>query len=715
MSERVLVTSALPYANGPIHFGHIVGAYLPADVYVRFRRMLGDDVHYVCGTDEHGVAITLKAEQAGQSYESYVDHWHAVIRDSLARLGIEFDCFTGTAHHRNPYHRELAQQFFLDLQANGYLAERTEEQFYSERSQRFLPDRYVEGTCYHCGHEKARGDECPSCGRFLDARRLKDPRSTIDGSVPVLKATTHWYLDLARARDEWLRAWFESKGADWKPNVRNFVLGDLDELRERAITRDLPWGVPVPAPGSDGKVLYVWFDAPIGYLSISRQYWEARGEPARFEEFWKSADTKLFHFIGKDNITFHAVVFPAMLRGTGAGWILPENVPANEFFNLEGRKFNTSSGWFVPAESVADDPTDALRYALCTMMPETADSEWTWEEYRSRVNDDLADNLGNFATRTLRFVERFFDAAIPALGELTPADRELFDTAEAARDELVGHLHAFRFRQACRALTALGNACNRYYDQAEPWLKVKDDAQRPRAAQVMRVCAEMIGSIAVLSAPVMPATSATLLRALGHVGAPPRFDAIGAAAAQTGRLLPVGAVVGAPLTAAFPKFTDDQGREKSALFLKIAEERVKKELERLRTRADHPVATAPATSAAPAAAIEPLAPGIEFDAFAAVDMRAGTIVAADRHPRADRLLVLSVDLGFETRTICAGVAAAYTPDELIGRRVIAVANLAARKLRGIESCGMLLATDDAEGKPRFLAPDPATPNGARVS
>lgn len=711
MPERLIVTSALPYANGPIHFGHLVGAYLPADVYVRFRRMLGDDVHYVCGTDEHGVAITLKAEQAGEDYESYVDRWHEAIKAKLDGLGIEFDIFTGTSHHRNPFHRELSQQFFTDLAANGYLLERTEEQFYSPTTERFLPDRYVVGTCYLCDYDQARGDECPNCGKYLDAKKLINPRSSLDGSEPVLKETRHWYLDLAKSRDTWLREWFESKREQWKPNVQNFVRSDLAELRERPITRDLPWGVPVPLPDTDGKVLYVWFDAPIGYLSISRQFFEQQGRPEGFEELWKAPDTKLYHFIGKDNITFHVVVFPTMLHGTARGWALPENVPANEFFNLQGNKFNTSAGWLIPEDScVKDVPVDALRYALCTMMPETADSEWTWEEFQSRVNNDLADNLGNFVSRTLRFVERFFDGVVPAATGLDAPDDELLAHAKACGAEFQEHLHAFRFRRACQTLMALGSHSNRYYDAQEPWKRVKSDAERPRAATTMRLCVEMIHSLAILCRPILPATSKTLLAALG-VDEPRGFEDVGRVA------LPEGEVAGLPLSGALPKFTDDKGKEKTALFRKIGDRAIAAELERLRemaATAGSGTDSGTGRDADASSTHEPLADGIEFDDFVKVDLRAGTVLAAEKHPKADRLLVLTVDLGFEQRTVVAGIAASYAPEDLVGSRVAVVANLAPRKLRGITSQGMILATDDAEGLPRLVRPDDATPNGARV-
>ena len=708
MSEQVIVTSALPYANGPQHFGHLVGAYLPADIYVRFRRMCGDDVHFVCGTDEHGVAITLKAEKEGIDFASYVDHWHAEIHRTLSRFGVEFDVFSGTAHHRNPFHRELAQQFFLDLLEHEWLSVREEDQFFSETTQRFLPDRYIEGTCYLCGFENARGDECPRCGKFLDARRLIDPRSSIDGTPPVLKTSKHWYLELGRARDEWLREWFESKRGEWKANVVNFVLGDLDELRERPITRDLPWGVPVPLPGADGKVLYVWFDAPIGYLSISKQYFHQRGEPERFEKLWKDPSTKLFHFIGKDNITFHSVIFPAMLKGTNRGWILPENVPANEFFNFEGRKFNTSTGWVVPEASVADFSTDILRWALCSMMPETADSEWTWVEFQARVNGDLADNLGNFVTRTLRFVERFFDGVIPPIAAPLPSDSALLDAARRTIAEVRDHLTHFRFRRALSAILALGGDCNRYFDAEQPWLLVKQDATRERAGAVMRTCCETIDVLALLVAPVMPETATRIRTALGRSEGTPHFDDV-----APGSRLPAGAIAGAPLTAALPKFTDEKGNEKTALFPKVSDARVAAEREHLAALAGAQAVPSD-VDAKPDPIHEALAETIGFETFAAVDLRAGTVVAAERHAKADRLLVLQVDLGFETRTIVAGIAASYAPEELVGQRVIAVANLAPRKLRGIESNGMLLAGDDVLGKPRLLSPGQGTPNGTRV-
>ncbi len=692
--EKLVVTSALPYANGPIHFGHVVGAYLPADIYVRFRRMCGDDVHFICGSDEHGVAITLKAEQAGKSYEEYVDHWHGEIKRILTDVDIQFDIFSGTAKHRNPFHEELAQGFFTDLKENGFLEAKEEEQFYSNKLQRFLPDRYVEGTCYKCGHENARGDECPSCGSWLDAKQLKDPRSTLDGSKPELRKTKHWYLQLDKIRDEWLQEWFESKTDDWKPNVRHFVKEALKGLRERPITRDLPWGVPVPLAGEEDKVLYVWFEAPIGYLSISKQYFTEQGNPEGFEQLWKDKNTKLYHFIGKDNITFHVVVFPSMLHGSQAGWIVPENVPANEFFNLEGKKFNTSAGWFIPEESIKGHyPVDSIRYALCTMMPETADSDWSWKEFQSRLNDDLADNLGNFVARTLRFAERFCDGVIPELGELRSQDQDILAAGEAASKEIAEHLASFNFRKACLRLMALGNDCNKYYDQEQPWKTRKTDSQS--CGQTLRICAEMIRCLAVLMTPIMPNTSGTLLQALGI-----QEPASWRAAAGLG--LPVGPLRAEPLPVLFPK-VDNKAIEQELAKLKKME------------KSNESTPAAAVTPAPEAKEATDLAAEIQFDQFTAVDLRVGTIQAAEKHPKADRLLVLQVDLGFEQRCVVAGVAESYSPDELLDRQVIVVANLAPRKLRGIESRGMILATNNAEGLPKFLAPTPGTANGTRVS
>ena len=467
--------------------------------------------------------------------------------------------------------------------------------------------------------------------------------------------------------------------------MARFVTSALKDLRERPITRDLPWGVPLPLEGTEGKVLYVWFEAPIGYLSISRQFFQQEGRPEDFDKWWRDPQTKLYHFIGKDNITFHTVVFPAMLHGTARGWIVPENVPANEFFNLEGRKFNTSAGWFIPEESIEGKyPVDAVRYALTTMMPETADSDWSWREFQSRVNDDLADNLGNFVARTLRFAERFLDGVIPPPGEVTADDENLLDEGRRAAQDMAAAFDAFQFRKACHRLMAYGNACNRYYDQQTPWITRKEDPEK--CGHTLRICAEAIRTMAVLCSPILPETARTLRQALGIAG-DPRLEEAG------GMGLPQGPLRAGDLPVLFPKVQDKEIEAQLSALESLAAARTEPEAPRPQ---------------------DPLADQVQFDAFAAVDLRAGTVRQAEKHPKADRLLVLEVDLGFEVRTIVAGVAVSYSPEELIGRQVIAVANLAPRKLRGVLSQGMLLATDDAEGRPRFLAPAPGTPNGVRV-
>jgi methionyl-tRNA synthetase len=702
MPAKVIVTSALPYANGPIHFGHVVGAYLPADIYVRYRRLLGDDVHFVCGTDEHGVAITLKAEQEGKPYAAYVDHWQREIARVLAGVGIEFDIFSGTAHHRNPFHRALSQQFFTDLLGNGYLSTRTEDQFYNEKLKRFLPDRYVQGECYVCGFAKARGDECPKCGTWLDAKRLRQPVCTLDGTTPVLRPSMHWYLDLPKIRDQWLQRWFESKGEQWKVNVRNFVVKALEDMPARAITRDLPWGVPVPLPNTEGKVLYVWFDAPIGYLSISKQHFTALGKPAEFERWWQDPATELHHFIGKDNITFHVLTFPAMLWGTKRGWIVPTNVPANEFFNLEGRKFNTSSGWYVAPDALSNVPVDAVRYALTTMMPETADSDFSWRDLEARVNDELADNLGNLVSRTLRFVERFFGNKVPAHTEAAAADRKLLESARLAAGEIGELFTTFQFRRATARVMQLSAEGNKFYDEQQPWVTRTSDPAR--CARTLRTCVELIRSLAILGQPIWPATSRTLLAALGVAGA--RWTDAG------GERLPAGELALPSLPVLFPKIHDD--------VIAAQQARLKELAMNLDAAGGHtppspqPSPSSPGKPATPAATPTNSPATIEYDAFAAVDLRVGQVRKAEKHPKADKLLVLEVDLGTETRTVVAGVAESYAPSELLDKKVIVVANLAPRALRGIESRGMLLAADGPDGKAKFVAPDPAAANGTKV-
>ncbi len=582
---KYLVTSALPYANGPIHFGHVAGAYLPADVYVRYLRMRGHQVLYVCGTDEHGVAITLRAEQEGRSYREAVDHWHGVIRDTFDRFGIEFDIFSGTA--RCPHHARTSQRFFQVLLDGGWIFDQEEEQWYSESLDRFLPDRYLRGTCPECGEAGARGDECPACGAWIDARKLKDPVCTLDGSRPVLRRTRHWYLDLPRLLTEGgLRRWYAGRDeahpvAGWKPNVEGQVQALLADLKPRPITRDLPWGVPLPEgiEGAEGKVLYVWFDAPIGYVSATMEWAEAQGDLEAWRDWWQDPKCKLVHFIGKDNIAFHVVVFPAMLLGQDEAWeerpfILPWAVPANEFYNLEGRKFSTSGGWYLDAADLLERySVDAMRFHILRTLPETADSEFTWEGFQSTNNTYLADKLGNLATRVLKFLERRFEGRVPASdGRLDRHDDLL--AADEAFGAVGDRLSRHEFKAAVRAFLDGCDALNRFLDQVAPWKRMKEgteEAERMAAACLER-CLAYLELISRRIAPFCPGTARELRAMLGE-----------AAAAEDGgwgeegperppARCPAGARLG----------------EAHSLFPKIEDDQIEEERRRLRSRAAEP-------------------------------------------------------------------------------------------------------------------------------
>lgn len=530
---RYLVTSALPYANGPIHFGHVAGAYLPADVYVRYLRMAKgkDAVLFVCGTDEHGVAITLKAEQAGLGYREYVDRWHGEIKELFDRFSIRFDIFSGTA--RCPQHHEASRRFFEVLLDNGFVFDKTEEQWFSEESGRFLPDRYLEGTCPSCAHEKARGDECPSCGTWIDARELGNPVSLIDGSRPVLKATKHWYLDLPKLQEAGLDAWY--RGDDeahpvkgWKPNVDGYVQAMLRDLHERPITRDLPWGVPVPEhlDGAEGKVLYVWFDAPIGYVSATMEWAEAQGTPDAWMDWWQGEDTRLLHFIGKDNIAFHMVVFPSMLLGQEDSWngkpfALPWSVPANEFYNLQGRKFNTSSGWYLDNESFFSTyNADAARFHVLMSMPETSDSEFTWEEFQVTNNALLADKVGNLVSRVIKFVGKRFEGKVPEVDGSAPMEHPHLTEADASFAEVGRRLDGQEFRKAGQALIAGASALNQFFDAMAPWKSVKseDPAEQAGCRAALERCLAYLELLSRRLSPFCPESACALRGMLGELG-----------------------------------------------------------------------------------------------------------------------------------------------------------------------------------------------------
>lgn len=518
---RYLVTSALPYANGPIHFGHVVGAYLPADVYVRTLRMLGEEVLYVCGTDEHGVAITIGAEAEGVPYVEYVAKWRAVIKSTFDALGIEFDIWSGTSVC--PQHAPLAQEFFRRLDSNGYLQQRSGDQLYCERDAMFLADRYVTGTCPSCGYEKARGDECPRCAKWIDPLEFADPTCKVCGSKPVRRTTNHWYLDLPKLRDEFLGRWAGEH--EWKTNVGAFVANQLEEVEPRPITRDMKWGVPLPtdtasnAPGStEGKVLYVWFDAPIGYVSFTREWAERSGAPDDWKRWWQSPDTRLVHFIGKDNIPFHCVVFPAMLHGVREQYVLPWHVPANEFYNLEGGKFSTSQGWYIPLDSFfARFDAQSTRFYLLSSSPESKDSEWSWSDFQSCVNSQLADTIGNLITRVLRFVDKHYGGVIPpCTAQFEPElDRVLLSECGAFSDPSES-IRAFKFRRAAEQLVENARVANVFVDKLAPWSLQKSDPTK--AAAVLNTCAEWLAYLARWMAPFMPRKAQATWLMLGLEG-----------------------------------------------------------------------------------------------------------------------------------------------------------------------------------------------------
>jgi methionyl-tRNA synthetase len=565
---RYLVTCALPHANGPIHFGLVVGAYLPADVYGRTLGMLGAVVGFICGTEAHGVAITIKAEQEGLAYADYVARWRDSIKAAFDRLAIEFDVWSGTSV--SPHHTELSQDFFRALDDGGYLEEREIEQLYCPKDEMFLADRYVEGTCYVCGHTPARGDECPSCGNWLEPLRMLAPRCKVCGTTPERRATRHWYIDLPRLRDERIQAWFAERS--WKPNVASFVETMLADLQPRPITRDMKWGVPVPpdrAHGEEGKVLYVWFDAPIGYVSFTREWAEAAGEPDAWKDWWQSEDTRLVHFIGKDNIAFHCLVFPSMLYGTKQGYVLPWQVPAMEFYNLQGRKFSTSAGWTIPLDEFFERyDADTTRFYLLSSLPETADSEWRWEEFQRHANVSLADTIGNLATRVLRFIDTNADGVVPELADehLTEIEDLLFGECGEVADP-AEHVVAFRFRRAAETLVANARVANVFVDRTAPWALRKTDPAR--AGSVLNAACQWLAWIAQWMAPMMPAKAQALWVMLGLDGqvADRRWPGVPRRGAWRNR--------------------DLDGRrlgEVAGLFAKIDDATVREEIERLEAR-----------------------------------------------------------------------------------------------------------------------------------
>ena len=674
--KRYLVTSALPYANGPVHIGHLAGVYIPSDIYTRYLRLRGEDVISVCGSDEHGVPITIKARQEGVSPQDIVDKYHGIIKESFRRLGMSFDIYSRTT---SPTHHKTASDFFRKLYDDGKFIEQTSQQYYDEEAGQFLADRYIVGTCPHCQNERAYGDQCEKCGSTLNATDLIGPKSAITGSTPVLRETKHWFLPLDRY-EEFLRKWILDGHKEWKSNVYGQCKSWLDlGLQPRAVSRDLDWGIPVPVEGADGKVLYVWFDAPIGYISATKEL------TPDWEKYWKDEDTKMVHFIGKDNIVFHCIVFPSMLRAHG-GYILPENVPANEFLNLEGDKISTSRNWAVWLHEYLEEfpgKEDVLRYVLCANAPETKDNDFTWKDFQARNNNELVAVLGNFVNRALVLTQKYYGGAVPPAGELTAYDREMVAEIPVIKKSLEENIENYRFREALKDAMNLARLGNKYLADSEPWKLVKTDPERVKT--ILNVALQITANIAVAIEPFMPFTAEKVLKLL-QIGKP-GWDALGSTA-----LLEAGHVIGTP----------------ELLFEKIEDSVIEAQLEKL-------AATKQANLAAEMGKeVTPQKEVVSFDDFGKMDIRVVTIKEAEKIAKTKKLLKLTIDTGIDTRTIVSGIAEYYTPEELVGRQVLVLGNLEPRELKGVLSQGMILMGQDATGKLVLLSPTDKVGSGTIV-
>ncbi len=681
---RYTITAALPYTNGPIHIGHLAGVYVPADIYARYQRGRKEDVLFVCGSDEHGVAISMKAKKEGVSPREIIDKYDGIISKSFSDFGISFDNYSRTSKE---IHHKTASDFFKKLHDAGEFDVEISDQLYDAKANQFLADRYVVGTCPKCGNKEAYGDQCEQCGTSLSATELIDPKSTITGEKPVLKQTKHWYLPLGK-HEQFLKEWIiEGHKNDWKPNVYGQCKSWIDDgLRSRAVTRDLDWGIPVPVEGGEGKVLYVWFDAPIGYISSTKEW--AQNNNKDWEPYWKNQDTKLLHFIGKDNIVFHCIIFPVMLKTHGE-FILPENVPANEFLNLEGQKLSTSKNWAVWLhEYLIDFPEqqDVLRYTLTANAPESKDNDFTWKDFQARNNNELLAIYGNFINRVVVLTHKYYQGVVPELGSLTEIDQKTIEELKAFPEKIANSIERYRFREASQELMNLARLGNKYLADEEPWKLIKTNQER--VATIMHIALQIAASLAVVSEPLLPFTSVKLKGMLALDTLNLNWDLLD----KTDTLLPSG----------------HQINTAELLFRRIEDEEIQAQIDKLEATKKENQAMEPS--------FEPMKETINFEDFQKLDLRVGTILEADKMPKADKLLVFKVDLGFETRTIISGIAEHFNPEELIGKRVTVVANLAPRKLRGIESQGMILLTENKDGKLVFVNPDEdQVPSGKTIN
>ncbi len=670
--KRYTLTAALPYTNGPIHIGHLAGVYVPADIYARYLRLLGKDVAFVCGSDEHGVPITIKAKKEGVSPQDIVDKYNGIIKKSFEDFGISFDNYSRTT---SKIHHETASEFFISLDNKGEFIEKVEQQLYDAEAKQFLADRFVIGTCPKCGNEESYGDQCEKCGTSHNATDLINPKSAITGAVPTLKETKHWFLPLDK-HEAFLKQWIlEDHKTDWKSNVYGQCKSWIDDgLRPRAVTRDLDWGIPVPVEGGEGKVLYVWFDAPIGYISATKE-WAAK-EGKDWEPYWKDKDTKLVHFIGKDNIVFHCIIFPAMLKAEGS-YILPDNVPANEFLNLEGNKLSTSKNWAVWLHEYLEDfpdRQDALRYTLTATAPETKDNDFTWKDFQAR-NKELADNYGNFINRVLVLTNKYYNGIVPVPAEYTDADIDVLDELKKFPSDISFSIERYRFREANFKMMNLARLGNKYLAEQEPWKTIKVDEERTKT--IMYVALQIATALATLSEPFIPFAAKTLQDLLQQPET--KWNDI----ADKTNLLPSGHKI-------------KEGKA-PILFPQIDDEAIQKQLDRLENiKLENEKANK---------VVEPQKEVATFEDFSKLDLRTGTIVEAEKMPKTKKLLVLKVDTGIDTRTIVSGIAESFKPENIIGKKVTVLVNLAPRKLRGVESEGMILMTENSDGKLVFVNPD----------
>lgn len=672
--KRYLITSALPYANGPVHIGHLAGVYIPSDIFTRYLRAKGVEVISVCGSDEHGVPITIKARQENTTPQAVVDKYNAIIKDSFERFGIAFDVYSRTT---SKTHYETASEFFRKLYDKGVFIEKSTEQYYDEEVGQFLADRYIMGTCPHCGNDRAYGDQCEKCGTSLSPTDLKDPRSMLSGSKPVMKATKHWFLPLDKFQPE-LEKWILEEHKEWKPNVYGQCKSWLDQgLQPRAVSRDLDWGVPVPVEGAKGKVLYVWFDAPIGYISGTKEL------TPNWERYWKDPETRLIHFIGKDNIVFHCIIFPAMLKAEGS-YILPDNVPANEFLNLEGDKISTSRNWAVWLHEYMEEfpgKQDVLRYVLTANMPETKDNDFTWKDFQTRNNSELVAILGNFVNRAMVLTQKYFDSKVPAIADVDDYDRETLAEIPRLKQAIEQNLDEFRFREALREAMNIARLGNKYLADTEPWKVYKSNPRK--VATILNIAMQITANLGILLEPFLPFT-AEKIRAMVNLNVKDWNLAGG-----DNLLLP-----------------GHQLNEPTLLFDKIEDDVIDRQLEKLRKAKE--------ANERANAKVAPSKETVSYDEFSKMDIRIAKVLEAERVPKTQKLLKLKIDTGIDTRTIVSGIAEFFTPEQMVGKQVVVLANLEPRTIRGIESHGMILMAEDVDGKLQLVIPAASVSNGSTV-